>query len=146
MSYLALRNLHDEYAGVIKIANYYAAMYVKGDNKKILSKQPETDLKIAQKSAETFAKENNISFFFESFILLDNPPITVYKHNGNWYPAELYPDRISIFTHLETQSLGGPEHRVHAAAKKIAWTKKADFFPKIGRTLSFHNTSKPHLS
>ncbi len=100
----------------------------------------EGDIKTASVIAQTFAKMHHIRFHDELLDLI-NPILTIFKHESNWYPAEIHCDRITLLQHLDPAPLGGNQQQAINMAKAIALSRRADFLPSIG--ISLENNRHP---
>lgn len=127
-----------EYVGVMKLANGYLAMHIQGKQKKFISAKFETDIKIAQEAALTFAQVHLISYQ-EKLLELEKPLITVIKHKDYWFPAQLYPGEIRLLERISfcffSLHLAGSQQRAIQIAKAIAWSKRGECNPSIGISL-----------
>ena len=134
----ASNNNYHEFACVMLVAGCYIATQVTGKMKRFVSKHPETELKVAQTAAQRFASENNIPYVDE-LKKGDRAFITIIKYQEQWYPAELWPDKIVLLTKIEGTSLGGDQTFALICAESIALTKNEDFIPSIGISLDKKN-------
>jgi hypothetical protein len=115
---------------VVELVNCFIATHVNGQNKAFISKHPETDIKVAQATAKLFAKDNNISY--DSVLRHpDQPILTVLKHKGEWTPAELHVDKITLL-----KGFMGNQKEAIAMANAIAMERGADSIPSIGISLA----------
>ncbi len=125
-----------EFTCVIRLANHYVATHVNGRAKRFISQHAETDLKVAQITAQLFSTTHAIPYE-SALIELDRPIITIIKNEGKWYPAELHPDRIKLLTGLpllnfSSLDLGGNQQEATLLAYAIASSLATDCFPSIG--------------
>jgi hypothetical protein len=125
----------ETYAGVARLAGNFMAIYVNGKEKNVLSKNPETDLKVAQAAAKRFSETHDIPFF--PLLVEGNKPIlTVIKSEGKWFPAKLYPEKIHILRNLGPMPLGSCQSDAAYWAEAIAQRTRSDCVPSIGISLS----------
>ena len=127
---VGMRTQPTEFVAVIKLVNCYIATHTKGNKKVFIPQHLETDIKIAQAAAESFAKTKNIPY--EDTLLEANQPIiTVLKHGQDWFPAELHADKITLLTNLGSLNLGGSQQGATNLADAIALSRGADCIPSI---------------
>jgi hypothetical protein len=120
-----------EHAGVIRLVNCYIAAHIQGKQVEFISKHPETDIKIAQATAQAFAATKNISYLGASRDI-DQPIITVIKSGEEWFPAELHPDKVRVLEWLSNLYLGGSLQQASSFAAAIARCIDVNFAPSIG--------------
>lgn len=125
----------NEYVGVVRIVNSYAAIHVKGTQKQLISERAETDLKTAQSTAQSFAAVKNVALY-KGLLDLQKPIISVYKHNAAWYPAEFHSDKITLLKFLGPLPLGGSQQDAIYYGKNIALDRGVDFMPSIGLSIT----------
>lgn len=127
--------LPTELTCVLRLMNCYAALHVKGDTKIFISERPEQDLKVAQATAKIFAEARGIPY--DSKLNVTNQPlITVIKQEEKWYPAELYPDKVSLLISYLGTNLGSSQQNAITLATAIALDRGTDCIPSIGISLS----------
>lgn len=120
-----------EFTSVIKLVNCYIATYVTRNKIEFISNHPESDIKIAQATAQSFSTTQNIPYD-NSLRRLSKPIITVLKRGQNWFPAELHADRINF---LQTDS-DKTQRTVTALAYTIALNRNLACVPSIGISLT----------
>lgn len=120
-----------EFVGVIKLANFYIATHIQGNNKAFVSKHPETDIKVAQATAKLFAETNGIPYD-NTFRGPNQPIITVLKHGQDWFPAMLHANKVTLFTSFGPLKLGGNQQEATNIANVIALSRGTDCIPSIG--------------
>jgi hypothetical protein len=122
------------YTGVVKLANCWIAYHTKGIAKNFINCFLESDLKVAQLTAQTFANINNIPYI-SKLATLDRPIITVYKDNSIWYPIEVYAEEVIPLKSWESLTLGSTQKNAINIARVIAQTWQCPFIPSLGMSL-----------
>jgi hypothetical protein len=120
-----------EFVGVVRFVNHYLALHFQGNKKIFVSKHAESDIKVAQLTAKTFAEQRHLPYNGTP-MTPDRPLITVWKEGSSWYPAALYADEgvlLKKFGHLD---LGGSSQQAIAIAQEIAANENTDCIPSIG--------------
>jgi hypothetical protein len=126
---------------VFRLANCYIAAHVNGNEKALISMHRETDKKIAQATARTFAERRGI-LYQNDLWEVDKPIISVIKNNQKWFPAELYGDNIVLLEFLGFLNLGSEREEAIKIANVIASIKKTDCIPSIGIFLDENRKSE----
>jgi len=106
----------------------------KDTRKTVVSKHPETDIKVAEATAKLFAETNSIPY--DSALLEPNLPIiTVLKDGEDWFPAALYADKVTLLTSVGQLNLGGNQEKATNLAYVIAFSSRIDCIPSFGISL-----------
>lgn len=113
----AIQKTPNDFTTVGKYSKGYVAIHTKGDKTTRISKQPETDKKIAEEAAKSFAKAKNIPYIIP-LGQSQEKVVTVIEKDGNWFPAVLLPDRIALF--MEKISTGSSQSKPEAIQKAMA--------------------------
>lgn len=132
----------NELACVFKLVNCYAAIHIQKDKSVCISEHPETDIKVAQTTAELFAKQHNIPYSNE-LLRMRNPIITIINNGEGWFPAELHSEKIRLLTGLGSFKFQEfNQNQAANLAEVIALSQNADFIPSIGISLGVRKDLK----
>jgi hypothetical protein len=119
-----------EYISVIKLGGGYVAAHVMGTQITFISEKLEIDIKVAKATAHLFAANHHISYNSGLYVLAQ-PVITVMEHNKKWFPAEVYPDKITLLMQSRNYNFGGNQLDAVNSAKLIASIRETLFIPSI---------------
>ena len=123
----------DQYTAVMQIYDAYAAIHVQPGNSRFISQNPTRDLSAAKLAAIEFAIREKIPCDHE--IKVPDKIYTVWKSNGQWYPAEIHPDKIRLLTgpaKSQEEILGGSLEFATNIANALAGATLFDFIPELG--------------
>lgn len=129
-----MAGIKNEYICLVQINNAFAAAKVVDQKKKIISKHPEADLKVAELAAQVFANQLNIPYRDE--LIYIDPMYTIAEHKGKWYPVVIDAVSMKFVKAYEGEDLGGSKELALAFGMFIAMMEGACFNPRIGESLS----------
>ncbi len=125
------KTTRSEFVGVLRLFNHYAAFHENESQVKFISKNPETDIKVAQATAKRFSETSGIPYK-ETLFQTEKPIITVIKSGEKWFPAELYADRIFLLMKFGPMDLGGTQEETIRMADAIALSRRTNSIPSFG--------------